>query len=146
MAAGDNLTASRLAKALGTRVETTIRTSDGAAVSAETTIDSVTFDAVAGRTYRITSVANFTFTATTNLFYHRIREDSSSGGQLTYGQLYVNSTAATWPSRVEAEWTASSTGSKTIVSTITRASGAGTAQARGAGSQPGYLYVDYVRG
>ena len=131
----------------GERIATTIRTSNSSGVTtSETSIDTVTFAAVSGRTYRITYDASVKTTVAADRFYVRIREDSSSGTLLRYNQRYLHTNSAAWPVHVEAEWTASSTGSKTIVGTIQRAAGTGTGDIEADATNPSYLYVDYIRG
>lgn len=143
---GQQLVAGRVP---GERIATTVRTSDGSATSSTTEqgTDSVTAALVSGRTYRITSVMHLTYTVAADRFLHRIRTDTTSGTQLNYERdLVPSSVAGPWPSRVEAEFTASATGDQVFLGTLAREAGTGTAQARGASTNPGYLYVDYIRG
>ncbi len=130
------------------RIATTARTSDSAAVSAETTVDTVTASLVAGRIYKVTWDGAYTGSVAADTAFARLREDSSSGTQLMLRRLdnrLTNGAGSGWPLHLEAEYTAVSTGNKTFAATIARATGTGNFNVVAAATLPSYLYVDYVR-
>lgn len=152
MAAGDNLTASRLAKANGTRVASmTPRTSDSSGVTtSETLADTVTADLVTGRKYRVRWVGGVTSTVAADTLFLRLREGSGTGGtQMQLSRVSVPNTSGAgsrFGETLEAEFTAVATASKTFSLTYHRASGSGTVSLPSTGTLPTYFYVDYVEG
>lgn len=134
------------------RVNQTDATSDSSSTSGTTelSIDQVTVDVVAGRRYKVAWQMSFAGTTTSDSFLVRLREGSGTSGlQMIYACPIVPAVSgnqATIRVLLQAEWTASSTGSKTFTGTLQRNSGTGTAQAAGATTNPRCLSVDYVSG
>lgn len=152
MASGDNLTASRIALALGTRVASmSPRTSDSSAVTTTDTVaDTVTADLVSGRKYRIRWVGGVTSTVAADSLFLRIREDSTTAGtQLMISRHGVPNTSGAgsrFGAILEAEYTAGATGSKSFCLSYVRASGSGSVSLPSTGALPTYFYVEYVEG
>src|SRR5690606_24434043 len=83
-----------------------------------------------------------------DLVISRIREDDVNGDQLRDNYVTIDgggSTARGFPVRIDAEYTAGSTGSKTFVLTGDRLSGSGDVFLEASADNPAYLYVDYIR-
>jgi hypothetical protein len=130
------------------RVATNIVTTNSALITTvETVVQTVVATLVAGRTYRITVAgACLTSQAPVNTRV-RVREDSVSGTILQSRNCSTGPSAAdAAPATYEAEYTAASSGSKTIVVTIQQQTGTGNHQWQASATSPAYLYVDYIRG
>lgn len=125
----------------------TPRTSTSSSVTtSETAVDTVVASLVTGRTYRVTWELPVTVSDVTGIHFLRIREDSATGTQLNIRRyMQAGSTAQSFPFRLEAEYTAVSTGNKTFAGTFIRAAGAGSLTSHAASGVPAYMYVDYVR-
>lgn len=131
------------------RLATTTRLGDSGAISGETVIDSVAADLVNGKTYRVTWDLGWTSSVAADTAFMRIRENNISGSILTLQRFDArvgNGAGARWAARVEVEYTAVATGSKTFAATLARASGSGNLNVVGGASLPNYLYVEYIRG
>lgn len=131
---------------VSSRVATTPRTSNSAAVTSETLIDSVTASLVSGRTYKVRWEAKLNSTVASDTAFFRIRENNLAGAQLQNTRVLMGPTGTGYPAAVEAEYTAVATGDKTFVGTLARASGTGDVSVPASSSTPVYLYVDYIRG
>jgi hypothetical protein len=127
----------------------TPRTSTPALVTTtETVQDTVTADLVAGRTYKITYKSGIISSVAADSAFLRIREDNLAGNQLQLERVYSPLTGgggSRWTADLEAEFTAVSTGTKTFVGTLIRATGTGNITSPAGAQQPTYFYVDYVR-
>jgi hypothetical protein len=131
------------------RVATTERESNSSNITSttESTVDSVTASLVAGRTYRVTWAGAIFSSVKDGVARARIREDNSTGTQLAFAQAETANQTASAASnyRMEAEYTAPSTASKTFVAAVQRLTGTGNVVAQASATNPTYLYVDYVR-
>lgn len=113
----------------------------------EVVLDTITVSLVAGTAYRIIwdSAVSSTTGALSEAFRGRIRDTNVAGTELqvrTYGLPIANTAFAT---RVEAEFTASSTGAKTFVATGHRLpAGAGTLTSTAGGTAPTLFRVELV--
>lgn len=141
--------AQRMAESVpGQRIATTIGTS-GSPEATSTTfvqVDSVTAALVSGRTYRVRFTAGTEGTPGDQAMLS-IFEDTLGGSEIQRRGSVVGSDAIPNAFVMEVEYTASSTGDKTFVVGIRRASGSGNGVAcDGASSRPRYLYVDYLFG
>lgn len=127
------------------RVDETVEVSDEAPSSGTTelVVDSLTVGVVAGRTYRVTWVINWTGSVANDRFLMRTR---AAGAQLTYDTADVKSTPAIVQDVIVSEYVAGSTTNVTFTGTVQRVVGTGTLTARGAASQARILSVDYVSG
>jgi len=112
----------------------------------ETLLGAVAVSAVAGAKYKIVFVGKVSADVAADASVLRIREDNLTGTQLQLQPVYLPTTAANgWGIHVYAEWTASSTASKTFALTGQRTIGTGTAhRIRGSGSAPGFFYADRI--
>lgn len=131
------------------RVGTTTRVVDSANITTtETVTDLVNVFLRAGSTYRVRCVRGWASTTAGDSVFGRIREDDVGANplQLARTHLPISGAGTRWDGTIEAEYTATTTGSKTFVATGIRASGAGVIVAPAAAAFPAYLYVDYVRG
>lgn len=129
------------------RQQTVIATSDSSTWGGtETQYTSITFSAIDGARYKIRYNARISTDVAADASVIRIREDTSAGNVLQFQQVYLPTTSANaWPCVMYAEWTATGTGSKTIVLTGQRLIGTGTAhRVRASGQAPAYLYVDRI--
>lgn len=144
--AGDPVYASDINERIGT----TVRTSDTSTVTTtETVADTVTVSLVAGRTYEISYDFGYNSSVAADSVFVRLREDSVSGNQLSIGRYYShlsNGGGSRWVGRLVAQYTASTTGSKTFAATYNRASGTGNVAVTAGASYPTYLRVQRVRG
>lgn len=138
----------RAGRVPGERIATTIETADSSGVTTiETVVMSVSASVVAGRTYRVRFAGEFGTTVAGDELNVYIKEDSTSGTQLQHNLVYLRTTSSNGnPHVMEAEFTAVSSGTKTFVLSIVRASGTGTARLEAFSTRPSYLYVDYIRG
>jgi hypothetical protein len=130
------------------RVGVTLGISDLTPTSGATekTVDAVTISAVAGVTYSVRYL--FHYTAATGTagdgYLMRIRIGGLAGVQLTYAQADITTIAGNVLTRyVEADWTATVTGTQTFTTTIARQTGAGTCTVKGAASQARKLEVRF---
>lgn len=131
------------------RLATTIRTSSSSSITAETLMDTVAAELVSGKVYRITYDAGFTSATALDTVFLRLRENNLVGTQLSinrYDNRVTNGGGSRWPARIEVEFTAVATGSKTFAATLQCNVGTSTAQIVAGASLPVYLYVDYIRG
>lgn len=133
------------------RVGTNTRTSASSGVTTtETTIDSVTAALVSGRTYRIRWNAAIKSSVAGDTVFVRLREDNTAGTQMNIIRVECPATGGSgtrYLATIEAEYTAGSTGNKTFVGTIVRASGTtGSYTVEADTTYPVLLTVDYVSG
>lgn len=115
----------------------------------ETAIDWATVSLVAGRTYKVRWTVAWGSTVAGDTVFGRIREDSVTGNQLMIMRTNIPATGGVgtrWDGTIEAEYTATATGSKGFYGTGVRATGTGSISAQGDPSFPILLYVEYVRG
>jgi hypothetical protein len=148
---GTNLTAAQLSLALNPRIGTFTGDSDlaGAAYGTEANVDQVTVNVISGYTYRIKWVFQYAVqTSGTNALTIKLKAGTAaSGNQLTYMTTgsFSNLTPSN-PFTLEADWTASVTGSQTFSGTATRTTGSTNSQFKGATSMLRSLTVEYVAG
>lgn len=128
------------------RIATNIRTSNTSTFTAETLVDSVTANLVNGATYRITWAFAAVSTVAADLVRVRLREDNVTGTIRQLGGVYISHSGQKLLGRIEGEYTATATGSKTFVGTSMRFAGTGNITHNASTNEPHYLYVDYVRG
>jgi hypothetical protein len=128
------------------RRNTTTRTSNTATFTAETLVDSVTANLVAGATYRITWAFSAVSTVAGDLVRVRLREDNLTGTIRELGGVYISHSGQKILGRIEGEYTAVATGSKTFVGTSMRFAGTGNISHNASTNEPHFLYVDYIRG
>lgn len=143
MAAGDRIPWSYIA----TRVATSPVTANSSTFTTTETspLVSVTFAQTSGLTYKINVWVPIQSTAAGDVCFCRIREDNNTGNQLDGANLYIGSTSANgYPSIMYAEYTAGSTGSKTIVFTGARTGGSGTLNLSASTSRPAWMTVDLI--
>ena len=144
--AGDEVLAADINELID-RQNTTIFTGDSATWGAtELVAMSLTFAAISGAKYKIVFEGRVSTDVSADAANMRIREDNLTGTQLQLQQVYLPNTSGNgWQAHAYAEWTATSTGNKTIVLTGQRSSGTGTAhRIRASGSAPSYLFADRI--
>jgi len=144
--AGDEVFAADINELID-RQNTTIFTGDSSTWSGtEVSVMSNTFAAVAGAKYKIVFEGRISTDVAADGAVIRVREDNLTGNQLNYTVVYLPTTAGNgWLGHVYAEWTATSTGNKTVVITGQRTVGTGVAhRIRAAGNGPAYLFVDRI--
>lgn len=131
------------------RVATTIVTVASAALTTtETVVATVSGSLISGKTYKVSFAGGFTMSAVTtgDHGFARVREDTLTGTQIQGRRMSATTAASAYPLNIEVEYTAGSTASKTFVVTMVRAAGTTTVTNYAASDQPGYFYIDYVRG
>jgi hypothetical protein len=143
VAAGESLVAGRFP---GERIGTSIRTSSVSTFTAETEVQTISVGLIAGRTYKVVYRGTVQSTVAGDSARSRIREDSVTGTQLNSYRVDVDQSGAGYSADIEAEYTPAADETKTFSVTAERAAGTGSLTAAAAGTQPCYLYVDYVRG
>lgn len=135
---------------LPARIATNTRTTVSSGITTtETVIDSVTAALVSGRTYKVRWTAAIGVSVAGDTSFVRLREDNLAGTQMNILRVHGVSTGGTgtrWPAEIEAEYTAASTGNKTFVGTLVRATGTGSHTIQGDSSFPVLLTVEYVSG
>jgi hypothetical protein len=144
--AGDEVFAADINELID-RQNTTIFTGDSTTWGAtETTAMSLTFAAISGAKYKIIFEGKVSTDVAADAANMRIREDNSTGTQLFLTQVYLPTTSGNgWQAHAYAEWTAPSTGNKTIVLTGQRSIGTGTAhRIRASGSAPAFFFADRI--
>lgn len=143
MASGDFTAYSDVA----VRVGSTPITADSATfTTTEVSLVSVTFTQALGVTYAINVQTAFSSTVTgTEIVFARVREDTLTGNQLQGLISYMPTAGSSgYPISMYCEYTAASTGSKTIVLTAVRSSGTGTYQLRAGSNHPGAITVTKI--
>lgn len=116
-------------------------------VTGETATDSVTFEAISGRTYELewsfTLSPGTTDPAVGDRMIARIREDNATGTARALGRLFweVAASLAQRPMVLRGRWTAAATGPKTVVGTVARETGTGQVVRFGATDRPSILTV-----
>lgn len=149
VSAGDIIRAADMNKATDQRIATTSATSDGSASSGttEALVDTVTFTAVSGYTYKLEAYFPGAGSVALDRFLIRIREgNGTSGTQVTYWTLYASGTNAADVARPATDWVSGTSGSQTFSVTMQRTSGTGTLTPKGSTTQPRTLTVSYVEG
>jgi hypothetical protein len=144
--AGDEIFAADVNELID-RQNTVIFTGDSSTWSGtEASAMSITISAISGAKYKIVFEGRVSTDIAADAAFIRVREDSLSGNQLNYTNVYLPTTTGNgWQARAYAEWTATSTGNKTFVITGQRSIGTGVAhRIRAAGNGPAYLYVDRI--
>ena len=133
----------------GERIATTTVTSDSSTftTSESAALASVTASLVSGRTYRVRFVGRWGSTVADDQVRARLREDDATGtlANFSASHLFTNSASGNDLMLVEAEFTASSTGSKTFVITGQRTAGSGSCRLDAEAAGPAFLYVDFIR-
>lgn len=115
----------------------------------ETITDTVTFEAMTGRTYEfewshtLAQPSAGTNPVVGDRWATRIREDNVLGTARALGRLFWEGAGniAQRPTVIRGRWTAAATGPKTVVGTLVRESGAGDARRFGAADRPSILTV-----
>jgi hypothetical protein len=125
------------------RIATWTETSDVSFTSAETTVNTVIFNAVAGCTYSIGFCCAFLSSVAGDTANVRIRNDDVSGSTIRVISLDLKPAFNT-PCTVFTTWTASSTASKTFVVTGLRTAGTGTCRRIGSTLSPAILTVERI--
>lgn len=102
-----------------------------------------------GQVYKIFFAGNVSASTTASpsaeLSFMRIREDTSTGNQLDGKNVYLATAAGSgYQCYLYAEYTASTTGSKSFVVTGVRSAGANTHQLRAGSNHPAILTVDRI--
>jgi hypothetical protein len=145
-AAGDNINVADILKALNRRIGTTTGDTDGTSqtFAAEVAVETVTTSVIAGRTYRVRYVFHTQTTTSGNTLLTRVRAGTIAGTQVTYTNAVSLTTIQTFI--IEADWTASVTGSQTFTATAIRTAGTTNSQFRGAVGQPRSLTIEYAYG
>lgn len=111
----------------------------------ETSINTVTATLVDGADYLITWSADVASSAAADVARVRIRENSGTGGtQLNLGHAYVPTPARDYGFYLEAEYTATSSGSKTFSATAQRVVGTGTLSCNANANEPHFLRIVQV--
>lgn len=123
-------------------VARTTNLSSTSTFTAETVTDSVTFTAVDGVEYKVTHSAIVGSSVAGDCAAMRIREDSLTGAAINGADLALPATGRLFGSYMRGFWTASSTGSKTIVVTGQRASGTGNITRAASTANPSLLTVE----
>lgn len=142
---GDPILAADVNRAINKKQAENVAVTDTGAIGAsETAIDQVTADLVSGRSYKVRWFVPYSSTTATGAssYLARIRQGSGTGGtQLSYTRLDTPAATRVLTKYVEANFTASSTGSQTFTGTVQRDTGADTVNLKGATSQPRLLGV-----
>lgn len=139
--AGENLRATDRRR-VGTTINTT---GSGTFTTTETTVESVTFSAIAGVQYEILyAAALWKSSVSADVVSVRCREDSSTGTQLIGIDFDAVIANHYYSPVVRALWTASSTVSKTIVITGQRKSGTGNISRDAGATNPAITTVTSV--
>lgn len=141
--AGDPIYASDI----NLRKGTTEGTSDIAATSysTEAVLDTVTVSVVSGKRYQIRAFVPYTGTVAADAFLVRIRAGTTTAGtQLVYDTAEIHTISRVYDLVIIAEWTASSTGSQSFVTTANRSAGTGNLTVKGASSDIRLLSVDLI--
>jgi hypothetical protein len=129
----------------GSRIATTIATTNSADITAESAVMSVTGPLLPGRVYRVRLAAGVGGQTGDRLVL-RIREDSLGGTQLQGQQAFISQgTTGAYASDIEVEYTSVGSGSKTFVATMQLINGTGPVRLDADGSQPSYFYIDFIR-
>lgn len=142
MATGDPISWSDVA----TRVATVSQTSDSATfTTTQTTLITATPSLVSGKTYGIWVYFRMSSSVAADVAICRIREDSTSGTELSQGQFYLATNSSTgYGFSIYGEYTAVSTGTKTLVFTAARNAGSGNLTLKGATVAPSKMLVDLI--
>lgn len=130
-------------KVSGERIATTVVTSDNV-TTAEEVVASVVAPLVSGRIYKIVFAFAWQPNAANDQAFARIRQDSVTGTEIQLCRFSEAATGTHFAGRIETEFTATLTASKTFVATLAR-SPAGTATLNATAARPTFLYVDYIR-
>lgn len=149
MASGDVADYAEVAKALNRRIATLTGDTDitAASYASEAVVENVSASVVSGRTYRIRYITHAQAVTTTNTLLTRIRAGASaglSGVQITYRNLVLPTGIDS--SIIEADYTASVTGTIFFQVTAARTAGSTNSQFRGSAGQPRSLIVEYAYG
>ena len=132
----------------GERIATTVVTSDSSTfTTSETLVVSVTASVVSGRTYRVRFIGRWGTSVLNDWVRARLREDDATGTLLNFSavELFTVSSSGNQLMPIEAEFTSSSTASKTFVVTGQRIGGTGNVRLDAESAGPAYLYVDFIR-
>lgn len=139
-AAGERITADKLSTYAG---EPVIReTNTGGFTTTETVVDTLVVPVVSGRRYKIVWDGEYQSSVAGDLVRGQLREDSVSGTAIQLRQTNCSIVTQAFPIRLEAFWTASSTGNKTFVATGDRISGGGTITGIAVAGSPTNFYAE----
>lgn len=140
--AGQRLVAGRIP---GERIATEKLTTNSSAFSA-TFIDvaSITASLKIDRIYKIVFDSGLD-TDTNGVVRLQMHEDTSSGTRIQIRDPIVDTGGTTCPGRLETEYQAVASGSKTFVVRARMESGGGSANIEANSQFPAFLYVDYIR-
>jgi hypothetical protein len=143
MAAGDPINYSDVA----TRIATTPIVANSATwtTSESGALYTVTASLVNGWNYKITAMLFVSSTVAADAGFMRLREDNATGTQDVGANVSMPTTSGNgWQVFLDADYSATATGSKIWVITGSRLSGSGTQGCVHSTSRPGYLRVDRV--
>jgi hypothetical protein len=139
--AGEIITADKLSTLVGTKSLRTV--GSGTFTTSETILDTVTVDVVAGRSYKIIWDTQLQSSVADGYARARIRETNVSGTVVQLRNHPTNLTASqSFPIRMEASWTATSTGSMTFVATAVRMTGTGNLSSFASSDNVTAFYVE----
>lgn len=113
----------------------------------EKLLDNITVSVVSGRKYKVRYTFHWQADTLNARYFVRLKEGlTTAGTQIGVVNMILLTPINTLVPgiAVEADWTASSTGSQSFTATIQQNSGAGTATVRGASSQQRILSVDWL--
>lgn len=141
MASGDVTSYSDVAVRVATGTATA---SSSTWTTGDTQLITATGTVVAGQTYKINCIMNIQASPAGDTLICRIREDTITGNQIDGKLLTPASAGGTgYPINLYAEWTASTTGSKTFVASAQRSTGtASTYRLIATSQEVSFLIVD----
>ena len=142
MAAGDPIPwsyiATRVATAPITADSSTFTTTQVTLITATPTLD-------IGRTYGIWVYFRMSSSVAADVAICRIREDSTTGTELSQGQFYIATNSASgFGFSIYGEYTAVASAVKTLVFTAVRAAGSGNLTLKGAAVAPSKMTVTLI--
>lgn len=119
-------------------------TTSSASFTAETVVDTITANLIAGKTYEVTYNGLFQSSVAADVVNINLREDSISGTRMCDGRASMVTANKTFLMACRAIYVAVSTGSKTFVLTGTRDSGTGNITRAAASNDPSLMTVRRV--
>lgn len=147
VAAGAIIRAGDINRVLDRRVGTNFVTANSAAFTAITVVNTLVVNLVAGRTYGLSFSCRLSSSVANDACLVRIKPNGTGGTDLNVTQTNIPTTSASgWDTELYGEFTASSTGSQTFVSTCERSIGTGNIIIRASATGPAILLCDYISG
>lgn len=144
--AGQQLVAGRIP---GERIGITIEDSDSSTFTAETTVLSLTFPTIIGRTYEVWTWLTLASSVDNDDVCARIREDNTSGTVLQEAnwELVADLQGTRGqPTILVCDYVADATENKTIIVTGERAAGTGNIRREASATKPSRLWANYASG